>query len=1337
MISSVIRNFRIYFIFVCQLYCYATSVHANGDTNYLSNSYSLHNWNTEDQLPQSSVNTIIQSADGYLWLGTFGGIAKFDGVSFEHIKHPALIYERVISLFEDEQGYIWIGTENNGLFRYKDDEVKHYHLSNGFPGVGITSIFQYGTQVGVLIQGKGIAIISGDDVAFTSYDILDGELLEQAIVDQDQKIWIVSSEGMFLMENMSSPPKFIKNSYHEEDGLSVFENENDEVIFGNQDGFFRVNKEKLEAEFLFDHQVDFLSRQLLIRDNGDFWYGGKGNEIHCLSNNERLKWGRSEGIPNGEVSCIYEDQSGNVWVGLNGGGLVEFYKNQVNVLAKNTVLSEKIFLAIHDDQLGKLWMATNNGGFFMLEIATQQITELTEENNGISADIWSLASNSRGEVWGGTFGSGIFHLNPEVSDRFELIRDWGGKSQVILAMMYDTVYDRLLIGSDHGGVFQYRNSQWSNIIPDSLSQDRITKFTLSPNGDVFVSTQGNGLKVIRDTDVTYLNKENGLPSNSIRDVFFDSKGTMWLGSYGNGIIVKQKDKFIAVGSKKGLFSDLISTIREDHLGDLWMSCNSGVFRVKRKDLLQVANQEKETVQCQVFNKSHGMGHSETNGGFQSSSVQFPDGTLLYPTMKGVAVFDPKKMTNSDVITQIVISKITYGDTVLYAQNEIQIPAEYRDVEFTYSAPTFFAPELLTFEYILEGYDVKWNSSGTIRKVKYHKLEPGTYHFKVRARNSQGILSEEFETQKITVQPYFYETDLFKWILGLGGVLLILSVYGWQIFSSNRREEKLKRLVQERTKDVEAEKKITEEALQKVEEQSIEIQKMSTAKADFFQNISHELKTPLTLIKGPVEALLEANDQELKGSVREDLTLVKKQANYLSELITQLIDIARSEDGYLKKQEQQINILTLTQRVVSSVESWIQQKEINFQSNINLSRVEGVTDLDFVEKIIRNLLTNAIKFTPPEGGVSIALKEHGQNIIIVVSDSGSGIEEANLPHIFKKYFTSGNTNNDNASGTGIGLALVKEFIELLEGTIEVETLIGQGTTFTCTIPFFRTDESEISGNVPTELILNKDGFSHSMEESLQTETKNKPIILVVDDHEDIRGFIRKSLQNHFRVIEAHNGKEGVRKAQEILPDIIISDVNMPELDGLGLLNELKTNPNTDFIPILLLTARGSDKIKVQGWIEGADGYMAKPFNSKELLARVNGILENRKKLRNKIKQEWSVYEENDVNKTPFELQFEKTVHQQLTNAEFSFNESLDEFAMSLSKFQNLVKQHYQVTPQVYLRKKRLELAKSLIQKDIGTISEIAYASGFNSVSYFNRSFKKEYTITPSDLKSNSV
>lgn len=1329
-LNTYISGIRKWFIWTLFYLLHFTGSATNPD--HLLNTYSLHNWNTEDRLPQSSVNTIMQSSDGYLWIGTFGGIARFDGLTFEHIKHPKLMYERVISLFEDQNGYIWIGSENNGLYRYKNGQVKHYNLENGFPGVGITSIFQYGDKVGVLIQGKGIAAISGDKIEFHQSKVLDGELLEQAIVDERGDIWIVSSKGVFLQKGILAEPQYVENSFHEEDGFAIAIGKDKQIYFGNQDGFFRINRAALKAEYLFDHQIGFLSQQFCISNTGVFWYGGKGNELHCKSDEWALKWGKSDGVPNGEISCVYEDQSGNIWVGLNGGGLIEFYRNQVNVLASETELAQKIFLAIHPDQNGKLWMATNNGGFYSLDTVTQTIQRYNEQNN-ITADIWSLASSPKGGLWGGTFGNGIFYANTNETDVFTRIDEWGGGSKVILAMIYDTLYDRLLIGSDQGGVFQYRNQKWSNIIPDHIDQDRVTKFTPSPNGDMYVSTQGNGIHVIRDTEVSSLDKSNGLPSNTIRDIFFDSEGIMWLGSYSSGIIVNLNGQFVTIDQNAGLFDNLISTIREDQLGYLWMSCNSGVFRAKRKDLLQVARGELDKVQCQVFNKSHGMGHSETNGGFQSSSIQFEDGTLLYPTMKGISVFKPENLQGYDTLSNVVIRSISYGDTSYETTNEIRIPAEYRDVEFAFTAPTFFAPELITFEYYLEGYEREWSSVGRNRLAVYKKLKPGTYVFKVRARNSQGILSRSYAEQEITIAPYFYETTAFRWVVSGFILIVIFGTYAWQNIRAEKREIMLKRIVSERTVDLENEKKLTEEALQKVEEQSQEIQKMSTAKADFFQSISHELKTPLTLIKGPVEALLDSDEVNLESEVREDLGLVKKQANYLTDLISQLLDIARSEDGYLKKQEEPTDIIELTQKVISSVDSWIQQKEINFESYVRLQRVKGLTDIDFVEKIIKNLLTNAIKFTPPNGVIDLSLGEIGDDLLITVSDSGKGIGQDDLPYIFDRYYTKGSPENENTAGTGIGLALVKEFIHLLGGEIKVEKsdLYG-GAEFVCRIPFFRLDDLEVPTEIPKELTLSQTAITANGELDETELDDQKKVILVVDDHSDIRTFIKRSLNKNYRIEEAENGEEGLVKALNINPDVIISDINMPKKDGLEMLSELKLNSKTDYIPVLLLTARGSEKIKVKGWDEGADGYMAKPFNANELSARVNGIIENRKKLRRRIEQELSTSDFESDGKSDFEKQFENLVHSKLTHPEYSFNESLGDFAMSLSKFQRTVKEHYGMTPQVYLRLQRLDMAKNLIEKNRGSISEIAYACGFNSVSYFNRVFKKTYQITPSDL-----
>lgn len=1293
--------------------------------------YQLKHWNSDDGLPQNSVNAITFSKDGFLWVGTYGGVAKFNGLTFERLTHPKLKYARVTTLLEDSKSNMWFGTENSGLFCLTKNELVHYDSKGELPGNGIVDLFEVDSQIIVMVQGHGPVYVKDGVFRFQEYPEFQNELLDQSIIDRNNHLWMTTSNGVFRIKFFQDVIERIDYDVVTADGRAIAMDNIGNIIHADQSGFYQIDTATMTLGFMSSHEQRLLSRQLILQKN-QLWFGANQNGLFSKSQIELSNWGDKIDLPIGEVSCILKGEKGIVWVGFNGGGLMQLTPNPVSNINSNNGLTDEIVLAIHKDYEDNIWIGTNSGSLYKKNAKTGDIEELKKTGRGPEADVWAIASDNLGNVWVGSFGKGISQWNAETKS-FSVVESWGAKSTVVLALLYDTLNHRLLAGTDRGGVFQMQNNTWTTLIAEDVNHARITQIVLSPNEDkVFITTQGNGIKVIGENGISHLNESNGLPANSIRDIYIDAQNNIWMGTYGKGIIVKTNEGYFAVNQSHGLFDNLISSINEDQQGYLWMSCNKGVFRARKSDLLDIGNGSLKKVTCQVFNRSHGMGDSETNGGFQPSSIKLNGHTLLYPTMKGIAVFNTESLNQEPLLENVNIQEVKYGDTSLTRLNEYLIPKEFRDIQIYYTAPSFNAPELITYEYKLEGYDENWKSSSSNPFTSYTRLAPGSYVFKVRARNGQGMLSITQDTISIIILPYLYERLSIQVAIVLLLIILIALIFRSRIKAAKKRETHLQNQVAKRTQSLQQEKELTEKALQMIEKQSKELEKVSHARSTFFANVSHELKTPLTLIKGPIAAILENQSQTLDESTIHDLRLVERNSDQLNQLIVQLLDIAQSESGSLGLSIAPLNVADLIQNIINQHQNWTSQKNIRVHWQKLTGQYDGLSDEKMVEKVFTNLFSNAIKFTPKDGVINIKTEVNNNKLQFSITDSGQGIHAKDLPHIFDRFYKSRNDYQANAAGSGVGLAVVQEFVKLLDGSVEASSTIGQGATFKLSIPFTETNNFDASKIGKVALKPSRISLPNSKKSTSAPENKEElPLVLIIEDHEDIRTFIKSSIGHLYNCIEAENGKVGLQMAQENLPDIIVSDIMMPEMDGIEMLKHLRSSLKTDFIPLVLLTAKGSAETRITGWREGADAYLAKPFNAKELISQIKNILSNRQKLKNHLlfsapKSEEVLEEKRSV----FEMQFENIVSQNLTNPEYSFNESLGDLAMSLSKFQRLTKEHYQVTPQVYLRTKRLELAKELVEKNSGNISEIAYSCGFNSISYFNRAFKSHFKHSPS-------
>ncbi|UTW63152.1 response regulator [bacterium SCSIO 12741] len=1292
--------------------------------------FTVQHWNSEDGLPQNSVNALVQTQDGYIWVGTYGGLARFDGVRFEHITFGELDHERIISLFEDAEGTLWIGTENNGIYRLKDDKLTHLSLAEGLPGKGIPDIFATPDgSIAAVVQGNGMALISGDQVEFVPHEICSQTLIEHTIQDPKGTIWMYTAKGLFKLESPLGKPKVIAGSEHPFDGLGIAISEKGIPLLANQNGLFQFDRGKVKPLLSFSGDEMLLSGQLASGKGQNIWYATREGGLYLLDHPGAEPRQIPLGTVGSDISCLYVDQNENLWIGFNGHGLIQLRKKPVQSLDARLGLKDEKILAIHRDQKGSIWIGTNSGSLYQWSSEENRLTEWSENLGGPKEDVWSIASDGGGNLWIGTYGNGLLRGNPGKGEAFQVVEGWEKYSQVILSLFYDTNHDRLLVGTDQGGLLQYKASVWTTLIPESSTQSRITQILLTQEGILYLATQGDGLKKIDFQGNTTLGLNEGLPSLSIRSVFEDSKGLLWVGTYGQGLAVFLDGKFRTINQQNGLYDNLISTLNEDEQGYFWISCNQGVFRVLRQDLLAVAQAQQDQVVCQVFNQSHGMGNSETNGGFQPASIQLADQTLLYPTMKGVAIFPTQQLKPEPPINHIHLSLVSYGDTFLPAATQMEIPKEYRDLKFDFTAPHFFAPELIRFEYRLLGYDTSWQSAGISRFARYTRLAPGEYTFQVRARNSQGILSHDQAETQIRLKSYLYEELWFQILLLFVLAAAVVLYVTQRLRQSRRREEKLSLLVDERTKDLNHEKELTEKALSKLAKQSTELEKVNKARTVFFANVSHELKTPLTLIKGPVEELLQSAPDKAPDQWKRDLELIDKNSDRLNQLITQLLDIARSEDGKIEVQEKTFDAHLLVSNLLETYSNWIEQKNIQIHFPHSADSLVGSSDPELMEKMVANLLSNALKFTPSGGSITLSLEGVKDQLYFEIVDSGQGVREEDLQHVFERFYKSGNPSESNTQGSGIGLALVKEFAQWLGGSVSVENVPQGGAKFSFKLPFKVNPKAESwTWTVP--------GIKTREEEQTETPTLNKeewPLVLVVDDHQDIRQLVKRSLVHEYRILEASHGEEAFQLAIEHSPDVIVSDIMMPVMDGITLLSRLKNDKRTEFIAVLMLTARGADPVRMEAWKQGAEGYLAKPFNGQELRYRIQGILSNRKKLQAKLLLASNPENEKKDERSEFEIQFEQLVDDEMHNSTFSFSDVLGDFAMSRSTFQRSVKEYYNCSPQAYLKERRLKLAMQLIEQQAGSIAEVAYASGFNSASYFNRAFKERFGKSPTSFQ----
>ncbi|MDN5216165.1 ATP-binding protein [Fulvivirgaceae bacterium BMA12] len=664
----------------------------------------------------------------------------------------------------------------------------------------------------------------------------------------------------------------------------------------------------------------------------------------------------------------------------------------------------------------------------------------------------------------------------------------------------------------------------------------------------------------------------------------------------------------------------------------------------------------------------------------------------------------------------------YVPALRYAQNALRLE---------FGATSFEREALNQFQYKLEGFDEDWSDWTLETKKDYTNLNQGTYTFKVRAKNIYGTISNE-DHYSFEIIPPWFSTWWAYLLYGCAFIGFISAIVRWRSRQLFKEKEKLEQIVAERTQEVNVQTK-------QLKIQKEKLQELDQTKSRFFANISHEFRTPLTLILGILEDKIAQN---LSSQDQRDFDIMHRNAQRLQRLINQLLDLSKLEAGSLKLEVTSQNIYEFLSAVVSSFNSHAHQRGINFSVQIPSESLSAYFDQDKVEKIIYNLLSNAFKFTPDGGKITMRASTDGKDIILSVQDNGPGMTRDQLQRIFDRFYQIDDAQTRENEGTGIGLALTKELTALHHGQIYVESTPNVGSTFTVSFPI-RSDQYDDSEIVQATgvTVADKNGEEKSQTisgdnaiPSLQASIENEdaPILLIVEDNEDLRNYIRKHLPQ-FKILEAENGVDGLQAAQEHVPDLIVSDVMMPKMDGVTLLQCLKTNEKTSHIPVILLTARADVDSKIAGLQTGADDYLTKPFNARELNIRIVNLIDQRNKLKALFSSRITL-EPKEIAITSADERFIKRVmdliNQNMDNSDFDVETFQKEVGMSRMQLHRKLKALTGCSTSEFIRVQRLKRAAQMLEAKADNISQIAYLTGFSNLSYFAKCFKEQFGVSPS-------
>jgi len=1341
---------------------------------------------SQDGLASNSVFSIVQDNKGFLWFGTYNGLNRYDGYKltlYETIEGDttSISGNKIHAICKDDEGNLWIGTWDSGLNKFDpitEKFTRYLHKADNLSSISSNNI------ISLCCDKSGNIWVGTDNGGLNRFDTknnkffcfknnpndpssLSGNAIYSIFEDRNGTLWIGTSIGGLNKFNRESETftSFKSNpadskSISGNNVTSIFEDHFGSLWIGTATGGLnKFDRESGKFErYPYTSSPSIFSSYIwtIVEDSeGTLWIGtyDAGLSVFNRHTEEFIWYQQSSNDPkslnDNTILAIYEDRSEILLFGTWNGGINKYSKIDKKFITivhnpddPNSLSGNSIF-PIYEDRFGDVWIGTDGKGLSRINKKTNKFTRYynqPDDPNSISGNtINSICEDSFGNLWIGT-NNGLNRFD-RITNKFVHFKNIPNdpssiRNNAISQMFLDSKGD-LWIGVSRGGLDKLVKGSTGFIHykpdpknPKSIFSQTIFAINEDQSGNLWVGSDGGGLSMLDKDKEEFIHFKNdpgnsfSLSNNSVSVIHRDKNGTLWIGTNGGGLNkYSPKDKtFIRFREKDGLPNDMICGILEDDAGNLWISTYKGISRF-----------DSQNENFRNFGVEDGLqGNEFNNWAFCKSK----NGTMYFGGTNGLSFFHPDSLKDNLVTPPVVITdfqllhkpvRIGYDPnwerTILHTSitETKQIDLKYDDniISLEFSALDFNNPERNQYLYFLEGFDKNWTRTTAKRRfVTYTNLDPGEYTFRVKGSNNDGIWNEAGTSLKIIIHPPWWAT---WWSYILYGLVSFLIFAGSTRFYLNRQRLR------------------TQLDLEQVHAKKLE--EVDKMKSNFYANISHEFRTPLMLILGPVEKLISKVKDE---DSQKQAGLIKGNAKRLLTLINQLLDLSRLEAGKLKLNASKANIAQFVKGLAMEFESIAERKDISLRVLMEKEDVEAYFDKEKLEKIITNVLSNAFKFTPSGGRITVKLSETSTNQVeIIIRDSGIGIPKSELTKIFDRFYQVDGSITREHEGTGIGLALTKELVELHKGNIFVDSVEGHWTEVKLNFPLGREHltDAEIIETADFEIhkVENVDEFTKEdleAEDLLDENLIDKTIVLIVEDNADVREYIKDALKDFYHVEEAANGEQGLRKAEKCIPDLIISDVMMPKMDGYEMTRRIKQDEKTSHIPIILLTAKSDKDSKLEGLGLGADDYLIKPFDSEELLARIKNLIETRRMLQEKFGAGTAVSQKPEKAKLScldeqFISRIMVVIEQHLSEEEFSIEEFGKDVGMSRSQMHRKLKALTGKSASVYLRTVRLAKAKQMIEEKKGTISEISYQVGFASPAYFSRCYKEEFGHAPSE------
>lgn len=1322
----------------------------------LAQPYSVKQLGIEKGLSNNYVVSIAQDKQGFLWFATEEGLNKFDGTRFitylknEDLTRQGITGNELNCLLDDPQDSIlWIGTQRAGLNAY--DYVNNTFLCYRHDGENPESLITDDvTKIVAATDGnlwittywRGVDYFDKKAGKFIHYNTqtvpgLASDNIWSVVDGGDGKLYMGHVHHGFSV--LSLKDKKVKNFMHDpEDPVSlpgngvtcIYKDLSGNIWLGTDRGLALFNPEA-ENFIHFHHSEDGVPHTVFdIRqfDGNKLWIAMEFGGIAILDLTQRMflspdqvrfqyiKEGDDEySLSNSTVRCLFQDSFKNVWAGMWGGGInfLSHESSYFNVYSYSPIqhsgssLNNKTASSVCVARDGKLWIGTDGGGINVFDKGKRVAVYKEETGDLTDNSIQAALCDSEGNLWFGSFMGGVDFYDVKKKSFHQIFpKDKTGED--VRALYEDAEY--VWIGTSNG-IYKVRlhdkgiadHYTVENNLVRCISKDNLNR--------LWIGTFGGGLGVFDEhfQCVKLFNVTSLFPSNTINTVYMDSQNRMWIGT-GEGLVCfpsSQSWDYKVYRSEEGLSNVHIRAITEDNHGNIWVSTNKGISCLLK---------DKEV----FYNYDHW--DNVPMGNFMSGSVaEAKDGTLYFGSINGLCRFNPdqvleKRESPAAIITEMrIFGPLRDTDSnekvmALEGQSEVRLSYMQNNFSVTFNIQNYALADQVEYAYMLKGLENSWYTVTDPNNVTFRNIPPGNYCFQVKTRIRNQEWADEIASLDIRIDPPVWLTwwaKLFYILSGVSVLYFILHAY---------------------------KKKLDMESLYELEKKNHEQeQELNNERLRFYTNITHELRTPLTLILGPLEDMQKSNS--LSGKDSQKISVIHQSAIRLLNLINQILEFRKTETQNKKLCVSRDNLAALVHEIGLKYKELNRKPEIDFCLEIEQEDMSLFFDKEVVTIILDNLISNAIKYTE-KGTITLGLHQVVRNNIhhteISVSDTGFGIAPDALPHIFDRYYQEGSEHQ--ASGTGIGLALVKNLVVLHEGEIRVENSLNVGSTFYVSLLTDNTYPHVLHAD-STEKTSDEKG---EKEENIEPVHNGKRILLIVEDNRDICDYIVESFSDDFEVRTAANGEQGLEQALGCIPDIIVSDIMMPVMNGIVMCRKLKEDLRTSHIPIILLTAKDSLQDKEEGYQVGADSYLTKPFSATLLHSRIHNLLESRKLLAERfntnsilIDKRAAVTESMNKLDNEFLEKINKLIEDRLSSEKIDIGYLSDAMCMSNSTLYRKMKALTGLSTNEYIRKIKMQYAERLLLEGKYNISEVAFKVGINSTVYFRQCFKDEFGMAPSD------